>query len=205
MFTPTTNMPPPSTETTYIINQNEKLQSDCNELREKISTMQTSYQSEIRELQTEKETFEEDLDKTDSSLRYLRNLQKTLSTLHQDSKLITDEYKQLYKNGLKAHKQTYNGFYNIRMTCYMILCSYILTLFTVLFSNTFSHVIIVCTTSSISVVGVCKYILNFNYKSLKCTEPISFEKSCASLVRKELEYKRGVDGLPGIIDLIDNI
>ena len=200
-----TSTTPPTTETTYIINQNEKLQKDCNELREQISKMQVSYKSDLEDIRTEKDTFEDELDKSESSLRYLRNLQKTLSSLHQESKIITDEYKQIYKTELKAHKQTYNSFYSMRMTFYMILCSYIVTLLTFLFSSMFDNVVIVCTTTSFGMVGVCKFILKCNNLfSLNNTEPKS-EKLSPSLIQKEFEYKKGVDGLPGITDLIDNI
>ena len=91
----------------------------------------------------------EELDKADASMRYLRNLQRTLATLHVDCKRIADGYKacdhdteQHYKAQAKRYKAVTG----------MALGSYALTFTTALLADLTSSMV-VCTTTGAGMYG----------------------------------------------------
>ena len=86
--------PPPRTaEAAYIIKQNGELQEENRALRAELAKERARASEELRELRAEKDALEGEGDRMETSVRYLRNLQKTLSELHRDGKHLSDGYK----------------------------------------------------------------------------------------------------------------
>ena len=70
----------------YIIIQNDKLQTEVMSLREQNSKLKHDF-----------EELETDSDKTDESVRYLRNLNKNLVVLREEDSQVNEKYKFLHK------------------------------------------------------------------------------------------------------------
>jgi hypothetical protein len=217
MFTaqPTASGAALTAEASYIIKQNDSLQTECKEMRLQLQAAEKLHGEEMRALTQQHSDCEDELDKTEASLRYLRNLQRTLASLHQDSKCIADGYRACDKASESAEKAQATACRNLRALTAMLGSAYALTFATALLVDVSSAVAVFGTTT-IGIVGASKYLLNINIlphtrgKAVKPASTASAAGQCVEgrrkeLARKEKEYDEVVRGLPGIEELIDNI
>jgi hypothetical protein len=193
----------PSSETTYILQQNKELHAECASLRKELQTQRQTLDEELRELKQERDELETDSDKTDQSLRYLRNLQQTLATLHVDCKHISDGYKACHTDAIKAVKHFRRVCDRMRATCAMVSTAYAMTMATSLVCD-MSTTMMVCVTTTAGIAGVCTYVLDVDH-TVPELNPKLLEGKSKALKTKEVEYTAVVNGLPGISELIDNI
>lgn len=194
---PTTSQP--SEESSYIIKQNESLHAECRKMREEIVEMQKAHTAAMQGVQLQHDALEEELDKADASMRYLRNLQRTLATLHVDCKRIADGYKacdhdteQHYKAQAKRYKAVAG----------MALGSYALTFTTALLVDLTSSMA-VCATTGAGMYGAYVWLTsNKTGTAGTCQEKSKARRK--ELSQKTKEYEDAVRGLPGIEELIDS-
>lgn len=199
--------PPATSETSYIIKQNESLHIENRELRNKVHDAQDVHGKELRALQAKHDTLENENDALDESMRYLRNLQKTLVALHVEAKELADGYRDCDVSTEVArlrHKKTTEQY---KIGCVMILVAYALTYATALCATLTSSVMMFATTT-IGVVSAWEYLVMRPERATTSdltrvlTESEVTNRRVA-LIEKTKEYQNAVDGLPGIEELIE--
>jgi len=195
----TTPTPASTESTTYIIKQNETLQSECRELRTKWQTDVRAHSGAIAILKQELADLEAESDRTDASLRYLRNLQRTLASLHHDSAKIAEGYRAMSAASHKTAEQLREAYLGMRLVFAMICAAHAVVVTMVLLSSSITDVllIVITTTSGFALVGRGRVSAQF-----KAT---ARSEASATLLTKVREYEAAVAGLPGIEELIDNV
>lgn len=192
---------PNSDEKNYIIQQNKLLQGDCKQLRDELMAQQKKSTEEINELQRQSDEFEADLDKAETSLRYLRNLQQTLASLHLESDEIAKDYRKFTGEIEKFYTsqiQKTNYF------MYMVMASYVMTVMMALGQSPYSNCVF-CSVLTIGVILYGGYWHFFKDNSRKVKDFHIYNKNKKnSLSQKTREYNDTVKTLPGIEELIDN-
>jgi iron uptake system EfeUOB component EfeO/EfeM len=189
-----------SEEGSYIIKQNEVLQTECKQLRSELTALQKQSTTELNDRQKQCDEFEDDLDKADASLRYLRNLQRTLATLHLESKAIADGYKACCQSTEKHYTA------QLRQTNYFVclaMASYALTFTTSVGCDVSSSALVFATTGA-GLYGAYRQLFKDDAQKAKAFQACSHSKK-SDLVLKTKQYDDAVRGLPGIEELIDNV
>ena len=198
-----TNQSASTAEASYIVKQNEIMHAECKTLREELLTAEKKHTEqllkaekkhadELRELQTLHDALEDDMDKSDASLRYLRNLQKTLAALHVESKEIADGYKS-------CDKQTRTVSANQTLFARLLGVAYVLGVGTAMFMDSTSAAL-VCGTSCFGLFGAYRFLFDgHKVDTQRCAQKRK------ELAGKEAEHAKAVAALPGIEELIDNV
>ena len=183
----------------YIIIQNDKLHMVVNGLREELSSVKTEYAE-----------LEKEADKSDESTRYLRNLNKNLVFLRNDDSDVNKIYESLYKNTMIINKALYELLGKIFKILYMTGISSVLVLSFLLFFGWFAGIVMfaICCWAS---YGISLYFIKFDKHTYEkvMNEYRDFTKSLSEklkeIVKMKVDIKKTEDGLPNIIEFIDNV
>jgi len=182
----------------YIIIQNDKLQSEVVSLREKFLKLKNEY-----------DEMETDNDKSDERIRYLRNLNKTLVSLRTEDSDVNEEYKFLHKSTDVMNKNFSILVTNMYYIMFMTVMTFTVSLFASIFGLVFG--ITMFFTLGTTFYSVTKIFLKFDkhtYKKLQ-KEYLDYKTNLTqklkSLSKMETEIKKAEDGLPNIMDFIDNV
>ena len=180
----------------YIIIQNDKLQSEVTSLREQNSKLQHNF-----------EELETDSDKTDESVRYLRNLNKNLVILRTEDSQVNKEYKFLHKATDAMNKKFSTLVTNMFYIMFMTLSTLGVSLFAGVFGYGFG-VMMFFTLGAIS-LSVSKIFLKFDkhtYKQLQ-KEYLNYKTSLTHKLKAITELEKGIkkteEGLPTIMEFIE--
>ncbi len=182
----------------YIIIQNDKLQAESRMLHKKLVVAEQ-----------ERDQFESEADKSDSSLRYLRNLNKNLVELKIDSSKVCKQYR-----GLQTNTDTMNGKLksfntNLFYIYVMTMMTFSLTVVSSFFGFGFGFFMFLLSTSG--VVSVCKFFLKVDHSTYgKLMKEFALLKAnskakLSDITLLEKEIKRTEESLPGIAEFIDNV
>lgn len=182
----------------YIIIQNDKLQAESRVLHK-----------ELNEIKIERDQFENEADKADESLRYLRSLNGNLVELKNDFSKVCKQYHNLQKN-TDVMNMKLNGFNtNIFYVLIMTVMTFTLTVVSSFFGIGFGFFMFFLSTSG--VIAICKFFLKVDHTThRKLMKEFSLLKaSCRTrlteITRLEKEIKRTEESLPGITEFIDNV
>jgi len=180
----------------YIIIQNDKLQSEVMTLREENAKLKNDY-----------EVLETDSDKTDESVRYLRNLNKNLVILRKEDSEVNKNYKFLHQSTDAMNKKFSTLVTNMFYVMFMVLSTLGVSLFAGMFGYMFG-IMMFFTLGAIS-FSVSKIFLNFDkntYKQLQ-KEYLDYKTSLShklkSISKTEKEIKKTEEGLPTIMEFIE--
>ena len=176
----------------YIIIQNDKLQTEVMSLREQNSKLKHDF-----------EELETDSDKTDESVRYLRNLNKNLVVLRTEDSQVNQKYKFLHKATDAMNKKFSTLVTNMFYIMFMALSTLGVSLFACVFGYGFG-VMMFFTLGAIS-FSVSKIFLKFDkhtYKQLQ-KEYLDYKTSLTHKLKSITEMERGIkkteEGLPSIM------
>tara|TARA_B100001971_G_scaffold82189_1_gene75846 strand:+ start:19138 stop:19785 length:648 start_codon:yes stop_codon:yes gene_type:complete len=180
----------------YIIIQNDKLQSEVMTLREENGKLKNDY-----------EVLETDSDKTEESVRYLRNLNKNLVVIREEESRVNEGYKFLHKATDAMNKKFSTLVTNMFYIMFMALSTLGVSLFAGVFGYGFG-VMMFFTLGAIS-FGVSKIFLKFDkhtYKQLQ-KEYLNYKTSLTHKLKSITELERGIkkteEGLPTIMEFIE--
>lgn len=180
----------------YIIIQNDKLQSEVMTLREENGKLKNDY-----------EVLETDSDKTEESVRYLRNLNKNLVVIREEESRVNEGYKFLHKATDAMNKKFSTLVTNMFYIMFMALSTLGVSLFAGVFGYGFG-VMMFFTLGAIS-FGVSKIFLKFDkhtYKQLQ-KEYLNYKTILTHKLKSITELERGIkkteEGLPTIMEFIE--
>ena len=163
----------------YIIIQNDKLQTEVMSLREQNSKLKHDF-----------EELETDSDKTDESVRYLRNLNKNLVVLREEDSQVNEKYKFLHKATDAMNKKFSTLVTNMFYIMFMALSTLGVSLFACVFGYGFG-VMMFFTLGAIS-FSVSKIFLKFDkhtYKQLQ-KEYLDYKTSLTHKLKSINEMER---------------
>jgi len=179
---------------TYIIIQNNHLHKDNIDLR----------QAKI-ELRHKNQEMEEELDRNDKSLRYLRSLQKNLKLLNDENEKISKDYELLFSS-LRVLYKTQNSLiqnfgYLLLSLLSMCFMSYFMNIF-----NGYLGMITFVTFLTFN-YGYYRFYLKFDYlKYKKDNKKIqeSMKQKLKKIKENQTSMKELKRSLPDLLDMIDN-
>ena len=188
-------------EKTYIVQMNGELLAETKALRAQLQETERKMAEQKALDANEIEKLTSEAEQSETSLRYLRNLQHTLASLHEDTRKMADGYKQCDKKSLLALQKEKHAGNTQHILGMLLLGVYCITVVCALFASS-TTVIWIVTTSGLALV-CADYVLHK-------TAPKAYSSAstdCTAL-RKRLEtdekaYSKAVDGIPGIHELID--
>lgn len=183
---------------TYIIIQNDKLHAEVVELR-----------AELTGTKTQLDEMENDADRSDKSVRYLKGLQKNLVVIEEDTKKVCNEYKFLHD----ASKAMNDKFANHMTSMEYVVGMAIFTLGTTFVSSFLGYVFAFFTfvTLSGTFYGVTKLFLKFDRREYRkfLTQFNDYKNALKGkllhISTMEKDIMKTKESLPTLLDHIDNV
>ena len=183
---------------TYIIIQNDKLHAEVVELRAKLVGTKTQL-----------DEMENDADRSDQSVRYLKGLQKNLVVIEEDTKKVCNQYKFLHD----ASKDMNDKFAKHMTNMEYVVGMAIFTLGTTFVSSFLGYVFAFFTfvTLSGTFYGVTKLFLKFDRREYRkfLTQFNDYKNALKGklihISTMEKDIMKTKESLPTLLDHIDNV
>jgi len=183
---------------TYIIIQNDKLHAEVVELR-----------TELVGTKAQLDEMENDADRSDQSVRYLKGLQKNLVVIEEDTQKVCNQYKFLHN----ASKAMNDKFAKHMTNMEYVVGMAIFTLGTTFVSSFLGYVFAFFTfvTLSSTFYGVTKLFLKFDRREYKkfLTQFNDYKSALKSkllnISTMEKDIMKTKESLPTLLDHIDNV
>lgn len=183
---------------TYIIIQNDKLHAEVVELR-----------TELVGTKAQLDEMENDADRSDQSVRYLKGLQKNLVVIEEDTQKVCNQYKFLHN----ASKAMNDKFAKYMTNMEYVVGMAIFTLGTTFVSSFLGYVFAFFTfvTLSSTFYGVTKLFLKFDRREYKkfLTQFNDYKSALKSkllhISTMEKDIMKTKESLPTLLDHIDNV
>lgn len=179
---------------TYIIIQNDHLHKENIDLR----------QDKI-ESRHKNQEMEEELDRSDKSLRYLRSLQKNLKLLNDENEKIVKDYELLFSS-LRVLYQKQNSLiqsfgYLLLSLLSMFIMTYIMNIF-----NGYLGIITFVIFFTLN-YGYYRFYLKFDYLKYKNDNKkvqMGMKEKLKQIKKKQISIKELKRSLPDLLEMIDN-
>jgi|TARA_B100001971_G_scaffold9448_1_gene7755 hypothetical protein len=179
---------------TYIIIQNNHLHKENIDLRQ-----------EKIDLRHQNQEMEEELDRNDKSLRYLRSLQKNLKLLNDENEKVVKDYELLFKS-LKTLYKTQNSLMQNFGYLFLSFFSMFVTFYLFNFFNRYIAVGLFLLLSLFN-YGYYRFYLKldyFNYKKDNKKMQESMKVKLKYIKEKQVSMKDLKRSLPDLLEMIDN-